>query len=48
MAGFYARADSKQPIRTDLDNELAGMQTLIVRVASTILILRFRRSLVHS
>jgi hypothetical protein len=25
MVGFYARADSKQPIRTDLDKELAGM-----------------------
>jgi len=23
MVGFYARADSKQPIRTDLDKELA-------------------------
>lgn len=25
MVGFYARADATQPIRTDLDNELAGM-----------------------
>jgi len=24
MVGFYARADATQPIRTDLDNELAG------------------------
>ena len=24
MVGFYARADSTKPIRTDLDNELAG------------------------
>ena len=24
MIGFYARADSKQPIRTNLDNELIG------------------------
>lgn len=24
MVGFYARADSAQPIRTDLDNELIG------------------------
>jgi NAD+ diphosphatase len=25
MVGFYARADSTQPIRMDLDNELAGV-----------------------
>jgi NAD+ diphosphatase len=25
MVGFYARADSTKPIRTDLDNELVGM-----------------------
>ena len=24
MLGFYATADSSKPIRTDLDNELAG------------------------
>jgi hypothetical protein len=24
MVGFYATADSSQPIRTDLDNELEG------------------------
>lgn len=24
MVGFYARGDSTQPIRTDLDNELVG------------------------
>jgi NAD+ diphosphatase len=25
MIGFYATADSSQPIRTDLDNELEGL-----------------------
>lgn len=30
MVGFYARGDSTQPIRTDLDNELAGKCLSIV------------------
>jgi NAD+ diphosphatase len=29
MVGFYARADATQPIRTDLDKELAGMQVFL-------------------
>lgn len=28
MVGFYATADSSQPIRTDLDNELEGNVSL--------------------
>ena len=28
MVGFYARADSTKPIRTDLDNELVGKYSL--------------------
>jgi hypothetical protein len=27
MVGFYARANSSEPIRIDLDGELAGMDT---------------------
>ncbi|KAJ2969988.1 hypothetical protein NUW54_g12836 [Trametes sanguinea] len=27
MVGFYARANSSQPLRTDLDNELEGTRT---------------------
>ena len=30
MLGFYARADATQPIRMDLDNELAGMHLSLV------------------
>ena len=29
MVGFYARADSTKPIRTDLDNELAGKYSTV-------------------
>lgn len=29
MVGFYARADASQPIRLDLDNELAGKSDCI-------------------
>jgi NAD+ diphosphatase len=37
MVGFYARADSTKPIRTDLDNELAGKYSTVSIYSSSIL-----------
>ena len=37
MVGFYARADSTKPIRTDLDNELAGKCNTVSIYTSSIL-----------
>ena len=37
MVGFYARADSTKPIRTDLDNELAGKYSTVSIYTSSIL-----------
>ena len=37
MVGFYARADSTKPIRTDLDNELAGKYSTVPTYIPSIL-----------
>ena len=48
MAGFYAVADSSEPVRTDLDNELEGKRRVICHEVPSLNTATHRRAMVFT